>query len=404
MNRLMKPPPDRVRAQLRKPIALLDTPALVVDLDALERNVKRMAAFAREHDIRWRPHAKAHKSADLALSLMQAGAVGVCVQKTSEAEALANGLVNDIFISNEVIDPAKLLRVARLAHLLAAERGRLAIAVDSLEGVQRLAQAIERFEAEAAADLMPRPGESLIDVFVEIDVGQGRCGVEPGHAAASLAAEIALHPALRFAGLQAYHGGAQHIRGVDERRAVIEQSARAVRRTCDQLKAAGFEVPLVTGGGTGSFALEAAIGVWGEMQPGSFLFLDADYAQNDSDPAQPAFEHSLFVKSQVMSRSYDRAICDAGHKSHAIDSGMPRVLGGAPGRGLVYSNGGDEHGILRAASADGVLPELGDAVWLIPGHCDPTINLHDQMFGVRGGLEHGVVERIIRVDARGAVS
>ncbi|MEO8250138.1 MAG: DSD1 family PLP-dependent enzyme [Burkholderiales bacterium] len=400
----MKPPPDRVRAQLRQPVATLDTPALVIDLDALERNVQRMAAFAKQHKIRWRPHGKAHKSADIALSLMQAGAVGACVQKTSEAEALANGLVNDIYISNEVIDRPKLLRVARLAHLLAAERGRLAIAVDSLEGVQRLAAAIERFETETDGSDPAMVGESLMDVFVEIDVGQGRCGVEPGHAAVALAVEIARHSALRFAGLQAYHGGAQHVRGVAERQGVIEQAARAIRRTRDQLEAAGYEVPLVTGGGTGSFALEAATGVWGEMQPGSFLFMDADYGRNDADPAQPAFEHSLFVKTQVMSRGYDRAICDAGHKSHAVDSGMPRVHSLGRVGDLVYSNGGDEHGILRAADADGWLPEIGETLWLIPGHCDPTINLHDQMFGVRGGLQDGVVERIIPVDARGAVS
>lgn len=419
MNRLMKPPPDRVRAQLRQPVAALDTPALVIDLDALDRNVARMAEFAKQHHIRWRPHGKAHKSADIALSLMQAGAVGACVQKTSEAEALANGLVNDIYISNEVIDPAKLFRVARLAHVLAAERGRLAIAVDSLVGVQRLAAAIEQFESATGGSDPAMAGDSLVDVFVEIDVGQGRCGVEPGHAAVALAVEIARHPALRFAGLQAYHGGAQHVREVAERRAVIEQAARAIRRTRDQLNAASIELPLVTGGGTGSFALEAATGVWGEMQPGSFLFMDADYSKNDADPAQPTFEHSLFVKSQVMSRGYDRAICDAGHKSHAVDSGMPKVHSLEPGRELIYSNGGDEHGILRAPGtrgtpgtsvADGTpgttgwLPELGETVWLIPGHCDPTINLHDQMFGVRGGLQDGVVERIIPVDARGAVS
>ena len=155
-------------------------------------------------------------------------------------------------------------------------------------------------------------------------------------------------------------------------------------------------VGLVTGAGTGTFALETASGVYGELQAGSFLFMDRDYAANERDPAQPVFEHALFVKSQVMSVCASHAVVDAGHKSHAIDSGLPAVHGLA----LDYANGGDEHGILRGA----VLPALGEAVWLIPGHCDPTVNLHDFMVGVRGGLQHGKVEQIIRVDARGALS
>ena len=375
-----------------QPVAAIDTPALVLDLDALGRNVRRMADFARASGLRWRPHAKAHKSVWLARLLIEAGAVGACVQKTSEAEALAHGGVADLYISNEVIAPSKLMRVARLAQQLAARGGRLAIAVDSALGVQRLAEALQQAQAE--------PPLSLIDVFVEIDIGQGRCGVPPGQPAVVLAEEVARHPALRFAGLQAYHGGAQHIRAVAERRAVVERAAAAVRHTCAQLAAAGLPVPLVTGCGTGSFALEAPTAVWGEMQPGSFLFMDADYAANDIEAGLPQFEHALFVKTQVMSVAATHAVCDAGHKSHAVDSGLPRVLGGA----LLYGNGGDEHGILRTATTVGQLPGLGDAVWLIPGHCDPTINLHDRMIGVRGGLEQGVVERVIAVDARGALT
>ncbi|TAL64926.1 MAG: DSD1 family PLP-dependent enzyme, partial [Burkholderiaceae bacterium] len=159
-----------------------------------------------------------------------------------------------------------------------------------------------------------------------------------------------------------------------------------------------------TGAGTGTFALEAASGVYGELQPGSFLFMDADYAQNERDPAQPQFEHALFVKTEVISTSANHVVCDAGHKSHAIDSGMPRVHTLPGGAALTYANGGDEHGILRAAVPGGALPALGQALWLIPGHCDPTVNLHDVMIGVRGGLAQGRVERVISVDARGALS
>jgi D-serine deaminase-like pyridoxal phosphate-dependent protein len=386
-----KPLPDHLRALLRQRVHNIDTPALVVDLDAMERNVQRMAEFARKHQIRWRPHAKMHKSAELALMMIEAGATGVCVQKTSEAEAMAHGGVRDIYISNEVIAPAKLQRVAALAQSLAERHGKLSIAVDSLEGIRRLAEAMA--------------GSSVgIHVFIEIDVGQGRCGVAPGAAAVPLAQEIARQPALRFAGLQAYHGKAQHMREADRRRDAIAQAVRAVELTCGKLQAAGIEVPLVTGAGSGTFAHEAASGVYGELQAGSFLFMDADYARNERDNAQPPFEHALFVKTQVISVAADHAVCDAGHKSHAIDSGLPRVHAVEPGRDLEFFNGGDEHGVLRRAIGNDRLPALGRFLWLIPGHCDPTVNLHDYLIGVRGGLTQGTVDRIIRVDARGALT
>ena len=149
---------------------------------------------------------------------------------------------------------------------------------------------------------------------------------------------------------------------------------------------------------------EAASGVYGELQAGSFLFMDADYAQNERDPAQPQFEHALFVKTQVMSSGSQHAVCDAGHKSHAIDSGLPRVYALDGTQDLEYANGGDEHGILRPARPGVKVPEIGRVLWLIPGHCDPTVNLHDHMIGVKGGLAEGFVHRILRVDARGALT
>ncbi len=174
--------------------------------------------------------------------------------------------------------------------------------------------------------------------------------------------------------------------------------------TRDLIEAAGLPVPLVTGSGTGTLVNEAASGVYGELQAGSFLFMDADYARNERDPAQPAFEHALFVKTQVISVRDTHAVCDAGHKSHAIDSGLPTVAHLPADRALRYANGGDEHGILYAEGDKARLPALGRMLWLVPGHCDPTVNLYDFMIGVRGGLAQGVVERIIRVDARGALT
>ena len=394
----MKPIPAHLQTLVGQPSSQIDTPALVIDLDAMERNIARMATFARQHGVLWRPHAKLHKSAQIALWLEQAGAVGHCVQKLSEAEALARGGVRKLYISNEMVSPTKLARVAALALSLQAQGGRLAMAVDSDTGISALAQSMQNAHA----------GDDSIDVLVEIEVGQGRCGVAPGAAAVALARAIHAQPTLRFAGLQAYHGGAQHLRTAAERHAAIAQVLEHVQRTRQAFEAAELSIPLITGAGTGTMVNEAASGVYGEIQPGSFLVMDADYAVNERDPAQPAFEHALFVKTQVMSRNNERAVCDAGHKAHAIDSGLPTVHGLARHQALRFRNGGDEHGVLypnsEAGNTSGWLPALGDALWLVPGHCDPTFNLHDHLIGVRGGLAQGVVECIVAVDARGALT
>jgi D-serine deaminase-like pyridoxal phosphate-dependent protein len=365
------------RTRVGDPVALIETPSLVIDLDAMERNLSRMAAFAKEHKVRLRPHAKMHKSAHISRLQMDAGAVGVCVQKLSEAQALAAGGIDNIFISNEVIDPGKLAGVAQLAQHIT-----LAIAVDSPLGIDRLATALKAVGAQA-------------DVFVEVDVGQGRCGVPPGEAA-GLAHQIVSH-GLRFAGLHAYHGGAQHLRSVAEKEAALRHAITQARSAQAMVTSSGLNCPLVTGAGTGSFLFEATSGLYGELQAGSYLFMDRDYADNQPVPGAPVFEHALFVKSQVMSRGLSHAVVDAGHKSHAVDSGLPRVWQ----RDLVFANCSDEHGVLHAGRD--ALPQLGDTVWLVPGHCDPTVNLHDHYVAVRGGLAHGAVEAVWPIDARGCL-
>jgi D-serine deaminase-like pyridoxal phosphate-dependent protein len=391
---------DTLKELVGQPVAAIDTPALVIDLDAMERNLQTMAEFANRHNVRLRPHAKMHKSALIAGMQIAAGAVGVCVQKPSEAEALVDGGIYNIFITNEVISLFKLARVAALTRRVAGHGGKIAICVDSVEGVNRLATAMNAGRAATGT-------ASAIDVFVEVNVGHNRCGVEPGAPAVALAMEIRKHPFLNFAGLQAYHGKAQHLRLAEERRQAIAAAIDMVSKTRRLIEAEGIKVGLITGAGTGTSALEASSGVYGELQAGSYLFMDADYAANALDPAQPRFEHALFVKTQVISLhegpdSY--AVCDAGHKSHAIDSGLPRVHAFSSRAKLEYFNGGDEHGILKPTAGSTRLPGMSSLLWLIPGHCDPTVNLHDQMIGVRGGLLNGVVERIIKVDARGALT
>ena len=368
-----------IAVQVGDPVTAIDTPALVIDLDAMERNLAAMAAYAQARGLRLRPHAKMHKSAVIAKLQMRAGAVGVCVQKVGEAQALADAGISDLYISNEVVDATKLARVAALAG-----RVRLAIAVDSALGVERLALAL-------------KAAGTGLDVFVEIDVGHGRCGVAPV-AAGALAHQVVAH-GMHFAGLQAYHGRAQHLRSVAEREAAIRHAVALVRAAQASITSSGMHCPLVTGAGSGSFGFEAASGVYGELQCGSYLFMDRDYADNEATPGAPVFEHALFVKSQVMSRGASHAVVDAGHKAHAIDSGLPRVWQ----RELMFANGGDEHGIL-SARAGAALPELGETVWLVPGHCDPTVNLHEHFIAVRGGLWHGVVEAVWPIDARGRLT
>lgn len=325
----MKHLPEHLQALIGQSVQHIDTPALVVDLDAMERNIERMARFTQQHGVLWRPHAKLHKCAQIAQLLQQAGACGHCVQKVSEAEALATAGITNIFISNEVIAPAKLARVAKLAKALNAQGGRLALAVDGEEGIHRLAQAMQHAQA----------GDASIDVLVEINVGQNRCGAEPGEPAVALAQAIAAQPTLRFAGLQAYHGGAQHLRMAEERQTAIAQVLQLVHRTRHALDRAGITIALITGAGTGTMVNEAASGVYGEIQPGSFLFMDVDYAANQRDAAQPMFEHALYVKTQVISRSSQHAVCDAGHKAHAIDSGLPKLHALPAEHALRFANG-----------------------------------------------------------------
>jgi 3-hydroxy-D-aspartate aldolase len=366
------PPPARPGQH----VADVDTPALLLDLDAFERNVDVMAQFARGAGVRLRPHAKSHKCPEIGLRQMAAGAVGLCCQKVSEAEALVDGGVPDVMVSNEIVGAAKLARLAALAR-----RARVSVCVDHAEQV-------------AALDAAARDAGTRLAVFVEVDVGARRCGVAPGEAAVKLAAVIAASPHLAFAGLHAYHGAAQHLRSVAERRAAVARAAGEAQATRDLLERAGIACPLVTGAGTGTFAFEAASRVYGELQPGSYVFMDADYARNAWD-GMPHFAQSLFILATVMSApTADRAVVDVGLKAHSVDSGMPIVHGRA---GLLYAKASDEHGVVEvAAGAD--RPRLGEKLRLVPGHCDPTVNLYDWIVACRGDR----VEAVWSVAGRGA--
>ncbi|CAM5761107.1 DSD1 family PLP-dependent enzyme [Bosea minatitlanensis] len=377
--------PSTPPAQPGQSFAEIDTPALVLDLDAFERNLVAMAAFSEARGIRLRPHAKTHKSPEIALRQIAHGAVGQCCQKVSEAEILVAGGVGDVLVTNEIASPAKLDRLAILART-----ARIGLCVDHPDGVRDAAEAAARHDV-------------VLDVMVEIDVGGRRCGVAPGEAAVRVAEAVARSNTLRFAGLQAYHGAAQHMRSIDERSEAIERAGLAARNTAERLAQAGLECPIISGAGTGTYELETQSGIWNELQCGSYIFMDADYARNRQADGSPfrSFEHALFILAGVMSKPVpDRAILDAGHKSAAVDSGMPVPF---QREGAIYTKPSDEHGILTGDPI--ALPHRGDRVLLIPGHCDPTVNLHDWYVCVRG--LHGPdahVEAVWPVAARGAVT
>jgi D-serine deaminase-like pyridoxal phosphate-dependent protein len=355
----------------------VDTPALIVELDAFETNLKRLADAVRGR-VRVRAHAKTHKCPEIARRQVAAGAVGVCCQKVSEAEAMVEGGVADVLVSNEIVGAPKLERLAALA-----KRARIGVCVDNAHNLRELQAAAQRAGA-------------TIDTYIELEVGMRRCGVAPGEPALALAKAIAAAPNLRFAGIHAYNGRAQHIRAAEERRAVIANAALHVKNTKALLAQAGIACPIVTGAGTGTFAFEVELGAWDEIQPGSYVFMDWDYARNEWTPPMPRFDHALFVLATVMSRPGPLlAIVDAGLKASSVDSGMPGVW---ERPGLVYSHASDEHGFVEIA-AGAAAPALGEKLLLVPGHCDPTVNLYDWYVGVRGG----VVEALWPITARGAV-
>ena len=370
----------RPPAEIGMPLDEVDTPALVIDLDAFEANLRRLPAQIAGSAAKLRPHAKTHKCPVIALKQMALGAVGVCVQKVGEAEAMVYGGVKDVLVTNEIVGRQKLRRLMALASL-----ARIGVCADDAGQVRALDEAA----AEAGVTL---------PVYVEVNMGGNRCGVEPGEPALDLARRIVDAPHLSFGGLQAYHGSAQHLRQWDERRQAIAGAAEKAGRTRDLLAKNGIDCPVVTGAGTGSFEFEAASGVYTELQCGSYIFMDADYGRNLDRDGAPVrnFAPSLFVWATVMSRpTEERAIVDAGLKALAFDSGPPLVW---EEPGAAYERASDEHGRLAVATAGNRL-RIGDKIRLVPGHCDPTVNLYDWYVGVRNDR----VEAIWPITARGAV-
>ena len=358
----------------------IQTPCLVVDLDAFERNIEKMRDFCRETGMRHRVHGKMHKSADVAHYQIDHGdACGVCCQKVSEAEAFARAGVKDILVSNQVRDPAKIDRMAQLPKLGA----RTLCCVDDITNVAELSVAAAKHGTE-------------IECLVEIDCGAGRCGVNDTPSVVEIAKAIDAAPGLKFGGIQAYQGAMQHLDSYDDRKEKIDIAVAMVRDAVDALKAEGLECDIVGGGGTGSYYFEGASGVYNELQCGSYAFMDADYGRIlDKDGNridQGEWENALFILTSVMSHTKaDKAICDAGLKAQSVDSGLPVIFGRDD---VEYVKCSDEHGVI--ADPEGKLA-INEKLRLVPGHCDPTCNVHDWYVGVRGGK----VEKLWPITARG---
>ena len=358
----------------------IQTPCLVLDLDALERNIRKMGQLAQEMGVRHRIHGKMHKSVDIAkLQEKLGGSCGVCCQKVSEAEAFVRGGIKDILVSNQVRDPAKIDRLARLPLLGA----RTICCVDDIDNVADLSAAAVKHG-------------TTIECLVEIDCGAGRCGVTETRTVVDIAVAINAAEGLKFSGIQAYQGAMQHMDSYEDRRGKIDIAVAMVKEAVDALGDRGMTCDIVGGGGTGSYYFEGNSGVFNELQCGSYAFMDADYGrildENGKRIDQGEWENALFILTSVMSHAKtDKAICDAGLKAQSVDSGLPVIYGRDD---VEYAKCSDEHGVI--SDPQGVL-KVNEKLKLVPGHCDPTCNVHDWYVGVRNGK----VESLWPVTARG---
>ena len=366
-----------IPAEIGMELSEVATPALIIELDAFEHNVATLRERLDVAGVRLRAHSKTHKSVDIArYQIDHGGACGICCQKVSEAEVMVAGGITDVMVSNQVVDPKK---VARLAQL--ASQARILVCVDNLRNVDDLSAAAMSKQAN-------------IECLVEIDCGAARCGVQSSEAALELAQKIDSCSGLRFAGIQAYQGSAQHIRDYSERGREIDAAAGMAADTLTLLNRNGLDCAIVAGAGTGSYPFEAASGIYNEMQCGSYIFMDADYQRVlDAQGEQISeFVNSLFIWTSIMSKTrQDDAICDAGLKVMSVDSGLPVVYGRED---IEYVGCSDEHGVI---TDPGNQLKLNDRLKLVPGHCDPTCNLHDWYVGIRNDK----VECLWPVRARG---
>ena len=357
-----------------RPLSEVDTPALVIDADAMERNIARMAEFFAGSRAKLRPHAKTHKSPIIANKQIKAGAVGATCAKLGEAEALAHGGVNDILIANQIVGPHKIGRLVRLGRQID-----IAAAVDNIDNARQISDA-----AVAAG--------SSVRLLVEVNVGMNRCGVEPGSEAVELAKQVASLPGIRFFGIQSYEGHLVMLDGHENRRERVLEAMAPVIETRQMIEAAGVPVTVISGGGTGTFDITSTIEGFDEIQAGSYVFMDAKYGTVEGPDA--VFEPALYIWSTIVSRpTRERAVADIGLKTATSELGLPVMADYRDSKTVSLS---EEHvKLLLEGEAQSL--RVGDKVRFQPGHVCTTVNLHDAYVVARDGM----VEAVWPVAARG---
>ncbi|MEA3406499.1 MAG: DSD1 family PLP-dependent enzyme [Chloroflexota bacterium] len=350
----------------------LDTPVLCLDIDALDKNIEKMAGYFAERPASLRPHTKTHKCPLIAQMQLRAGAIGVTCAKLGEAEAMAQAGIRDILIANQIIGPRKITRLVNLAAY-----------TDVMVAVEDETNALALSEAAQTKGVELR-------VLVEVDVGMGRCGTAPEEPSLRLAKRLVSLSGLRFEGIMGYEGHAVMIEDFQEREKAAQEAMAKLIATRDFIEERGIEVKIVSGGGTGTYQITGNYPGVTEVQVGSYATMDARYRSVGID-----FHQALTVVTQVIStRGTDHAITDAGMKTVTPEFGMPRVL---DPKGWKVTKLAEEHGFLQRENGRPLRP--GDTVELIPSHGCTTINLHDAYYVTRDGI----VEAVWPIAARGAI-
>ena len=366
MTNAARPPVDT-------PVDQLDTPCLLLDLDAFERNLHKMADFMAQREANLRPHVKTHKCSTIAKRQIEAGAQGLTCAKLGEAEVMAAAGIRDLLIANQVVGATKIQRLVELA-----EKSDVIVAVESVENARQIASAASRAGVK-------------VNAIIEVDTGMSRCGTQPGKETAALAQAVVGMDGLRFRGVMGYEGHAVLIKDFEEKRRVATQAAERLLATVDELRAKGIDVEIVSAGGTGTYMITSELRGITEIEAGSYIVMDTTYSR-----VMPEFENALALLSLVISRRGNQwLVTDMGKKAATEEFGLPelRHVQGAKLVGL-----SEEHGKLEILDPECPL-QPGDKVQLIPSHCCTTINLHDEFFCVRGGK----LEAVWEIDARGKV-
>lgn len=339
----------------------IPTPALVVDINTLKANMAAMRTILEGKSIKLRPHFKSHKCAALAKWQLAEGAIGMTCAKLGEAEDLCDAGVEDILIANQVVEPAKIRRMADLAN-----NCHLTVCVDTKENISAIST------AAAACG-------STVYCFVEFEIGMERCGVQTKEEVLELVQHINACPNVEFAGIQAYAGHISHMAELSVRQEMTAANYQKIRQVLAYLKENGITVNTVSGGSTGTSQIKAAEGLYTELQAGSYLFMDATYRDLNTP-----FQNSLFLLTTVVSRREGLTVVDCGIKTCGLDQGMP-----VPEKGAVQKIvDSEEHLQLHGYTEK---TQVGQKIRLIPAHCCSTVNLHDKIYLVDGDK---VVDRI----------